>query len=547
MEATLILLMAQLGLVLIAAMIFGHLAERLRLPPVVGQLMAGVVLGPTLFGAVLPDLYATLFPPHNAQLKAERTDFVQVGLMLFILFVGFEINVGTLRERLRVIAPVSVFSIIVPFAIGFASVLLLPQVYGPAPSGSKPLALPLIIAVALSISALPVIAAIISDLGLLRTQVGQIILSSAVVNDLYGWLGFAAVTAAFTSSRHGSSPLWLVVLIVLAGFALALSVSRKVGSAVTGWLERYARHVVLALGVIIAIVLLASAAMEGIGAHAFFGALLVGLALSSTNREFLEPIVRVVRSFFAPLYFGAIGLTINFVTNFDVVMVLVVFLIACVGKLAGATFGALLGGCSLRNSLAIASGMNARGVIEILLATLALSTGLINSRVFVAVVVMAVATSVLAGFMLQAILRVKRPAELVKARVPVLQRLDRYGRPVEEIEIGPRLTIGRDWSNGLALPDDDLVSREHALIRRVDGRFRIEDLGSKNGTLMWRDTNWQEVELDDLEDGDMIVIGKNVFRFSRGARARGRGEPAGVQAQALEAQAQAQEAQAQEV
>jgi pSer/pThr/pTyr-binding forkhead associated (FHA) protein len=142
---------------------------------------------------------------------------------------------------------------------------------------------------------------------------------------------------------------------------------------------------------------------------------------------------------------------------------------------------------------------------------------------------------------------VTRPAKLVKARVPVLQRLDRYGRPAEEIEIGPRLTIGRDSSNGLALPDDELASREHALIRRVDGRFRIEDLGSKNGTLIWRDTNWQEVELDDLEDGDIFVIGQNAFRFSRGARGRGKGkgEPAGVQAQAQEAQVQ--EAQAQEV
>jgi hypothetical protein len=281
-------------------------------------------------------------------------------------------------------------------------------------------------------------------------------------------------------------------------------------------------------------VLLASAVMERVGAHAFFGALLVGLALSSANREFFEPLVRMVRSFFAPLYFGAIGLTLNFVTNFDVVMVIVVFLIACVGKLAGAAVGARLGGSSLRNSLAIASGMNARGVIEILLATLALSTGLITARIFVAIIVMALATSVLAGFSLEAILQVKRPAKLVKAKVPVLQRLDLHGRPVEEIEIGPRLTIGRDPSNGLPLPDDDLVSREHALIHRADGHFRIEDLGSKNGTLMWRDTNWQEVELDDLEDGDMIVIGHNAFRFSRGARARGEGEPAGVQAQAQE-------------
>jgi Kef-type K+ transport system membrane component KefB len=527
----LVLLIAQLGMVLVVAMVLGHLAERLRLPAVAGQLTAGVVLGPTIFGVALPNVYATLWPAHNAFVKEARTDFLEVGLLLFIFVVGLEIDVGTIRERVGVIAPVSALSIVVPFAAGFASVLLLPQVYGHGSTASKPLALPFIIAVALSISALPVIAAIIRDLGLLRTDVGQIILSSAVINDLYGWLGFAAVAGAFTTSGRGTSPLWAVVLIVLGSFLLTLTVGRKLGSRAGQWMERHARRATLAVGVILALMLLASAVMEGVGAHAFFGALLVGLALSSTNREFLEPVERLVRSFFAPLYFGAVGLGVNFVTSFDVSLVIVVFLIACAGKLVGATIGARLGGSSLRESLAIASGMNARGAIEIILATVALSVGLINSRIFVAVLVMAVATSVLAGYLLQVILNAKRPAELVKARVPVLQRLDRYGRPVEEIEIGPRLTIGRDWSNGLALPDDDLVSREHALIRRVDGHFRIEDLGSKNGTLIWRDTRWEEVELDDVEDGDMIVIGKNAFRFSRGARARGEGEPAGAQAQ----------------
>src|SRR4051794_2468567 len=100
---TLVLLIAQLGVVLVVAMILGHLAERLRLPPIVGHLMAGVVLGPTLFGAGLPRLYATVFPAHNDTLKTARVDFLQVGLLLFIFFVGLEIDVGTIRERLRTI------------------------------------------------------------------------------------------------------------------------------------------------------------------------------------------------------------------------------------------------------------------------------------------------------------------------------------------------------------------------------------------------------------------------------------------------------------
>src|ERR671937_1050775 len=104
---TFVLLMAQLGMVLIVAMMLSQVAERLRLPAIAGQLMAGVVLGPTILGAAFPPLYATLFPPHDAVLKTVRTDFLQVGLLLFIFFVGLEINVGILRARLRAIVPIS--------------------------------------------------------------------------------------------------------------------------------------------------------------------------------------------------------------------------------------------------------------------------------------------------------------------------------------------------------------------------------------------------------------------------------------------------------
>ena len=135
----LVLLMAQLGMVLIVAMMLGQLAERLRLPPIAGQLLAGVVLGPTVFGAAFPGVYATLFPAHNALLKTVRTDFLQVGLLLFIFFVGLEINVGILRERLRTIVPTSVFGLVIPFAAGFAVVLLFPHLWH-APMPDKPLA-----------------------------------------------------------------------------------------------------------------------------------------------------------------------------------------------------------------------------------------------------------------------------------------------------------------------------------------------------------------------------------------------------------------------
>jgi hypothetical protein len=151
------------------------------------------------------------------------------------------------------------------------------------------------------------------------------------------------------------------------------------------------------------------------------------------------------------------------------------------------------------------------------LASLARQASIIDDRLFVALVIMAVATSITSGSLIQRILQVRPPSQLVRALGPVLQRLDPYGHPVEEIGIGQRLTIGRHPSNLLSLPTDARVSLEHALIRRVNGEFRIEDLNSTNGTLLWHATRWREVNLDPLRDGDIFVIGSTVFRFSNGA------------------------------
>jgi Kef-type K+ transport system membrane component KefB len=500
-----------LGVLLVVSLLLGHAAQRLRLPAIVGWLVAGTLLGQTVLARLTPHFYSGLFPADPV-LKNVRTDFLQVGLLIFVFLVGLEVDPEALRRRFRTIVPVSFFGLIVPFVVGFACVKLLPQLW-PTSGIVHREALPLVVGVALSISALPVIAAILKDLGLVRSDVGVTILSAAVVNDVFGWVAFAAIAAAY-AGMGGS--LWQTIVVVFGAFAIALSVGRRAGTLIGNWVGQHRGSVPLMVGLALAATLLLSALMQAVGAHAFFGALIVGVMLSGVNKEHFEPIDRFVQSFFAPLYFGAIGLGLDFIHNFDLALVVVVFLIASLGKLLGGVLGARLGGSSPRDALAIASGLNARGSVEILLGSLALQVKLIDQRVFVAIVIMAVATSVMAGVTLPRILQIKRPGKLVKSATPVLQRLDGEGKPVEEIEIGPRLTIGRDFSNRLAFPDDELLSREHAVIRPVRDHFRIEDLGSTNGTLIWRVMHWQPVGLDNLEDGDIIVLGSNVFRFSEG-------------------------------
>jgi Kef-type K+ transport system membrane component KefB len=516
----LVFLLTQLGLVLVTATLLGQLAQRLRLPVVVGHLLAGVLLGPTLIGRIRG---ATALFPVGDPINQIRTSFLTVGLLLFLLLVGLEIDFDAARHRLRTILPTSAVGMILPFSVGFVAVLVFPALWGAA-GDTQLVSLAFVVGVSLSISALPVIARTLTDLGLIRTDIGQVILSAAVLDDIAGWIGFATVIALFAPSSNASPAPWQVLLIILSGFAITLTVGRRVGSRLGKWLTAYPQYSGLGLGVILAVTLLAAASMELLGVHAFFGALMVGVAFSPVSERIFEPVVQVVRYFFSPLYFGAVGLAVDFASGFDPTLVVTVLVIACAGKLIGAGLGARLGGYGVRQSMAIASGMNARGAVEILLAGIALSNHIINEQLFVALVIMALATSIMGGWLIQRLLDIRPPRVLVKALVPVLQRLDPFGRPVEEIEIGERLTIGRHPANRLALITDPLVSLEHALVKRLNGHFHVEDLGSTNGTQLWQDRNWRDVSITELRDGDILVVGANVFRFSTGAAAAGAGE-----------------------
>ena len=395
----LVLFLAQIAVMLCVALVFGCLARRLGQPAVLGELVGGILLGATVLGALAPGLYAALFPAGGGA-AVGRSAVVKLGMLFFLFVAGQEVALAQLWGKGRKVALISVLGMVVPFALGFGLVLLAPGLWG-QPPGGRPLVLALFMGTALSISALPVIARILMDLKLMRTELGAAVMTAAMFDDLVGWLLFAMILGSVAPGGPTGGFPWLGCGLVAGAFAVALTVGRWAAQRALRWLRPRMPWPSGFIGVAAVLVLVTAAVFEGAGVHAALGAFLVGVALApgaAERDEQHETISQFVTSFFgAPVYFVSLGLGVSFVTSFDWVLVLVVLAVACAGKLGGAVLGARLAGIPARQALAIGFGMNARGAMGMILASVAFENGIIDERIFVALIVMALVTSLLSG------------------------------------------------------------------------------------------------------------------------------------------------------
>ena len=416
-EHDVIVLLLALATLLATGRALGELARRFHQPAVLGEIVAGLLLGPTVLGRLAPEISAWLF--DDGPSAVVRAGFGQVAVCLFMFAAGLEVDLSTVLRRGRAALSVSISGIAVPFAFGLGAAWLWPTVLGGAP-GVAPLHFALFFATALSISALPVIAKTLMDIGLFRSDLGMIVISAAIVEDLAGWIIFAIILGLIggTGTAHGVP---LTVALVL-GFALTmLTVGRWTLNRVMPALHAYLSWPSGVLGVVFTLALLGAAASAWIGVHALFGAFLVGVAVGDSRHlrgRTRATIEGFIAAFFAPIFFASIGLGVDFVRHFDPLLVAVVLVIACAGKVLGCGLGARLGGTAWRESWAIGVAMNSRGAMEIILGLLALQAGIIEERMFVALVVMALVTSLLSGPIIQRILRRPRPRRVADLLSP---------------------------------------------------------------------------------------------------------------------------------
>jgi Kef-type K+ transport system membrane component KefB len=391
-------LLVALGVMLLVGRVFGEFFRRLHMPLVVGELTAGIIMGPSILGKFYPQLNEIVFTTQgNVGMVLSGITTISVIMLLFV--AGMEVELSVIRQQGKTAFKVSLIGLLIPLGMGYAAGYYFPELLG----GNGGIVFALFIGTAMAISALPVIARTLMDLDLFKTKIGMIIIAAAMFDDLIGWIMFSVILGMINTGHDPYAFLYTLGFTLLFAFVM-LSAGRFIINRSLPWAQRNLSWPGGVLAFSLGLAFIGAALTEKIGIHAIFGAFIVGIAVGDSahlNEKTRDIIHQFVTNIFAPLFFVSVGFKVDFIRHFDVQVVSVVLALAIVCKLLGAGLGALWGGLKWREAFAVGFGMNARGAMEIVLGLLALQAGVIGETLFVALVVMAVITSVMAGPMLQ--------------------------------------------------------------------------------------------------------------------------------------------------
>lgn len=395
-HADVVQLLMQLGIMLIVGRILAETARKFGQPAVIGEIIAGLLLGPTVLGMVEPVWFETLFPTPGGAATV-LSGIVQVSVVMLLFIAGLEVDLHIVWQQGKQAIATSFMGLIIPFALGFIFPYFFPQFFGIADSQHH-LVFALFMGTAMAISALPVIVRILMDLNMFKTRMGMLVVASAMVDDVIGWMIFSVILGMI--GKGSTMPLWNTILLTAGFTVFMLTIGRGSLNRVLPWVNKKMAWPGGVLSLSLALCFLSAAFTEYIGIHAIFGAFIMGVALGDSvhfSERAKEIVHQFINNIFAPLFFVSIGLRVNFITNFDLGLTLIILVIAFAGKIIGAGVGTRLGGFSWKESLAAGFGLNARGAMEIILGLIALENGLINEKVFVSLVIMALITSMTSG------------------------------------------------------------------------------------------------------------------------------------------------------
>ena len=391
-----VLFIAQILALMVVGRLLGEVMLRLRQPAVMGQLIAGLLLGPSLFGLVLPDLQHALFPKSPEQ-KAMIDAISQFGILLLLLMTGMETDLKLVRQVGRAAVFASLTGIVIPFVCGVTLGEFMPDSLLPDPG--KRLITALFLGTALSIASVKIVAMVVREMNFMRRVVGQVILASAIIDDSVGWI---IVSIIFSLALHGAVDAMSLAQSVI-GTLVFMVASLTIGRRIVFYIIRWVNDNFVSDFAVITAILVIMGGMASIthliGVHTVLGAFVAGILIGESpilTRHIDEQLRGLITAFFAPVFFGVAGLSADLTIFADPKIALLtvgLILIASVGKFSGAFIGGALGGLTRREGLALACGMNARGSTEVIIATVGLSMGALNQNLFTMIVAMAVITT----------------------------------------------------------------------------------------------------------------------------------------------------------
>lgn len=387
-------------IVLVFARILGELCRKYKQPAIIGEMLAGIILGPTVFQHFFPQLFYTIFLSHPKAYGA-FDGLANIGIILLMFVAGFEVDLKQIRKDGKQAVAISLTGIIFPFAVGFVTAwYFYHQIF--STGANNQLVTALFFGTALSITALSVITKILMDLEILKTKIGNLVLTSAMIDDFLGWILFSVIMQMMNTGRNAGS-FSSIILVILFSIFMVTVVRWLIGKLLTVAAKylKIGRVITLA----ISLCLIAAIITEFLGVRGVFGAFLMGVAIGDSP-QFTERHKLILHQFtvniIAPLFFASIGLRLNFIASFNPEVVLVIVSIACTAKLLGAGIGSRMSGLTKNESIAIAFGMNARGSQEIVLGLLALQAQIINEKVFEGLVLMTILSVIISGPVMKA-------------------------------------------------------------------------------------------------------------------------------------------------
>lgn len=402
LEHPLAILLAQIVTIIVAARIFGWLFKKIGQPTVIGEIIAGIVLGPSLLGMYFPEFSQTLFPVKSL---GNLQFLSQIGLILFMFVIGMELDLKILRNKAQDAVVISHASIIIPFTLGMGLAFFIYQSF--APQGVQFLSFGLFLGIAMSITAFPVLARIVQERNIHKTRLGTIVITCAAADDITAWCLLAAVIAIVKAGSILSS---IYIIILAVGYVLLmLKVVRpflkRVGDLHTS-VENLSKPIV---AIFFLTLLFSSYATEIIGIHALFGAFMAGAVMPENTKFrniFIEKVEDVSLVLLLPLFFVFTGLRtqIGLINDIELWKITgLIILVAVLGKFVGSALAAKFVGQNWKDSLTIGALMNTRGLMELVVLNIGYDLGVLNPEIFAMMVIMALVTTFMTGIALDMI------------------------------------------------------------------------------------------------------------------------------------------------